>query len=378
MSNIGFEIEYDTGRGPRLGKLRTVHGEIATPAFMPCASRAVVRACTSDDLAAVGIEMMVCNTHHLRLRPGPEVVAELGGLHAFMSWRGPLATDSGGFQAFSLAGPSAVSEDGVKLRSPFDGSIVFLSPEESVHTQEELGADVAVALDLCSPYPVTLEQAREHVERTLRWAERCLAAHDCEHQQLWGVVQGSVYAELRELSARKTSALSFDGFGIGGLSVGESRAEMLAALEIAVEHLRPEAPRWVMGVGTPRDLVDCVLRGADLCDCVLPTRMARHGSVLTAAGVLKIGHAEHRVDPRPIEEGCECPACRLYSRAYLHHLFRLEEAAAWRLLSLHNLRFYARLMAQIREAVRERRLEELRDELPLWTRRDEEMDPAGA
>jgi len=346
------------------------HGEIPTPAFMPCASRAVVRACAPDDLASVGVETMVCNTHHLRLRPGADVVASLGGLHAFMAWSGPLATDSGGYQAFSLAGPGAVSEDGVKLRSPVDGSLVFLSPEESVRAQEALGADVAVALDLCSPYPVTHDQAREHVQQTLRWAERCRAAHRREDQWLWGVVQGSVHADLREFSARETAALGFTGFGVGGLSVGESRGEMLAALEVAVAHLPPEAPRWVMGVGTPRDLVECVLRGADLCDCVLPTRMARHGSVLGRDGALKIGNAEYRTDPRPLDDECDCPACRLYSRAYLHHLFRLEEAAGWRLLSLHNLRYYARLIERIRGAVAEGTLQDLLAELPAWTRRD--------
>lgn len=370
MSSYGFRLEHGGGAGPRAGGLVTPHGEVPTPAFLPCASRAVVRACAPDDLASVGVEMMVCNTHHLRLRPGADVVAALGGLHHFMAWSGALATDSGGYQAFSLAGPGAVSEDGVTLRSPVDGSLVFLSPEESVRAQEELGGDVAIALDICSPYPVTHDQAREHLEQTLRWAERSLRAHRRQDQWLWGVVQGGVHADLREFSARETAALGFTGFGVGGLSVGESRAEMLAALEVAVAQLPPEAPRWVMGVGTPRDLVECVLRGADLCDCVLPTRMARHGSVLTPDGALKIGNAEHRADPRPLDENCDCPACRLYSRAYLHHLFRLEEAAGWRLLSLHNLRYYARLMEQIRAAVAGGTLAGLLGEVPAWTRRD--------
>jgi queuine tRNA-ribosyltransferase len=378
MAGYGFVIEQQGPEGARRGRLITAHGEVATPAFMPCASRGVVRACSPDDLAGVGVQMMVCNTHHLRLRPGAEVVASLGGLHAFISWRGPLVTDSGGFQGFSLAGGQAVEEDGIKLRSPVDGSLVFLSPEEAMRAQTALGADVIVALDICAPYPVSHQQAHQATELTLRWARRCLAAWERDDQWLWGVVQGSVYPDLRARSARETAALGFTGFGIGGLSVGERRAERLAALEVAVAHLPAEAPKWVMGVGTPRDIVECVLRGADLFDCVLPTRMARHGSVYTAAGPLKIGQAEYRRDERPLEENCDCPACRLYSRAYLHYLFRLEEAAGWRLLSLHNLRFYARLMESLRAAVARGTVRELLASLPPWTQRDQQgVAPAG-
>jgi len=337
---------------------------------MPCASRAVVRACSPDDLEAVGAEIAVANTWHLHLRPGEAAVEAAGGLHAFMSWGGLLATDSGGFQAFSLARPADVSEDGVCLISPLDGSRALLTPEACVAIQEKLGADIAVALDICTPYPVPYDVARSAAERTLRWAQRCLQTHRREDQWLWGVIQGSIYPDLRAYSAQETAAMGFTGFGIGGLSVGESRREMLEVLETTIQALPAEAPKWVMGVGTPRDIVEAVLRGADLFDCVLPTRLARHGSLLTNHGPLKIGNAAFRTDPRPIEEGCDCPTCRRYSRAYLHHLFRLEEAAAWRLLSLHNLRWYVRLMERIRHAIRTATLGSLLSSLPPLTQRD--------
>lgn len=373
--SASFEITARSGEGAaRRGELLFAGSRLRTPAFMPCASRAVVRACSPDDLQAVGVEIAVANTWHLHLRPGEEVIASAGGLHAFMAWEGLLATDSGGFQVFSLAGPNDITEDGVHLISPLNGGREFLTPESCVAIQEKLGADIAVALDICSPYPVSYDEARLAVERTLRWGQRCLQAHRREGQWLWGVVQGSVYTDLRTRSAKETAALGFTGFGIGGLSVGESRAEMLEALEASIQALPAEAPKWVMGVGTPRDIVEAVLLGADLFDCVLPTRLARHGSVLTAEGPLKLGNAAFRTDRRPIEENCDCPACRRYSRAYLHHLFRLEEAAAWRLLSLHNLRWYVQLMERVREAIGAGTLRALRSSLPAWTQRDAQAD----
>jgi queuine tRNA-ribosyltransferase len=369
----GFEITVQGAeQQARLGRLLTPHGVVETPAFMPCASQAVVRACSPEDVAEAGLRMMVCNTWHLHLRPGGDVVAALGGLHRFMGWDGALATDSGGYQAFSLARPADVSEEGVWLASPVDGTRQFLTPETSVATQEKLGADIAVALDICTPYPVSAEDAREALRKTLRWGERCLRAHGREDQGLWGVAQGSVYDDLRAESAAGMAGLGFTGFGIGGLSVGETREEMMAALDASVTNLPPEAPKWVMGVGTPRDIVAAALRGTDLFDCVLPTRMARHGSVLTGDGPLKIGNATHREDEAPLEEGCDCATCRRHSRAYLHHLFRIGEAAAWRLLTLHNLRWYARLMERLREAIAEGSAEKLLGELPVWTQRDGE------
>ncbi len=371
MSDYAFEIQQAGPGRSRIGRLRVGGREIITPAFMPCASRAVVRACSPDDLQAVGIEIIVCNTVHLGLRPGPEVVAEAGGLHRFMNWPGLIATDSGGFQAYSLSA-SQPTAHGLRLRSPVDGSIIDFTPELSVEIQQSLGADIAVALDICPPFPSTHAAVRQAVQRTLEWAERCLKAHRREGQWLWGVVQGGVYPDLRRLSAQATARMGFTGFGIGGLSVGESRRQMLRALSVAVEHLPTQAPKWVMGVGTPRDIVGCVMLGADLFDCVLPTRMARHGSVLTSEGPLKINNARYRNDPRPLDRECDCVACRNYSRAYLHYLLRIEEATAWRLLSLHNLRYYARLMQRIRSAIESGGLQDLLDSLPCWTTRDGE------
>lgn len=371
MDPLSFTVEHQTTSGARLGRLSTPHGEVTTPAFMPCASRAVVRACSPDDLEALGVQMMVCNTHHLRERPGAEIIESLGGLHAFMSWSRPLATDSGGFQAYSLAA-GEVGDEGLRLRSPVNGTPVTLTAADAIRTQEALGADIIVALDVCPPYPATHAQVRRAVDLTLRWAELCLAAHTRRDQWLCGVVQGGVYPDLRRFSAVGATALGFRAFGIGGLSVGESTSQMLSALEVVQEHLPTEAPKWMMGVGTPRDIVACVIRGVDIFDCVLPTRMARHGSLITSAGPLKINNAACRDDPRPIDPSCDCPACSRYSRAYLHHLFRLEEAAAWRLLSLHNLRYYTKLMERIRAAIRSDTLTELLAELPPWTKRDEE------
>lgn len=368
---FGFQVLIRAAeQRARLGRLLTPHGAIDTPAFMPCASQAVVRACAPEDMAEAGVRMMVCNTWHLHLRPGEGVVDAAGGLHRFMGWEGALATDSGGFQAFSLAGPKDVGEEGVWLTSPVDGSRRFLTPEASIAAQEKLGADIAVALDICTPYPVAAEQAREAMEKTLRWGERCLESHKKEGQWLWGVAQGSVFEDLRAEGAARTAELGFSGFGIGGLSVGESRGEMMAALEASITNLPPAAPRWVMGVGTPRDIAAAALRGADIFDCVLPTRMARHGSVLTAEGPVKIGNAGYRADDGPLEEGCDCATCRRHSRAYLHHLFRIGEAAGWRLLSVHNVRWYARLMERLRAAIEAGRAEKLLENLPVWTMRE--------
>ncbi len=364
-------IDRELPSGARTGRLITPHGEIPTPTFMPCASWATVRACSPDDVAAVGITMMVCNGFHLSVRPGASVIEQAGGLHRFMGWAGPLATDSGGFQVLSLSGPEQVNEDGVTIRSPVDGQLTKFTPELAVEVQARIGADVAVALDICPPYPVTEAEAREALDRTLRWAERCLAAHKRPDQALWGVVQGSVFPHLRRKSARATAQLGFHGFGIGGLSVGETKTEMLTALQAAVSVLPRERPRWLMGVGTPRDIVQAAAYGVDVFDCVLPTRMARHGSVLTRRGVLKIGNAACKSLFEPIDPTCDCPACR-HTVAYLHHLFRLGEAAAWRLLSLHNLRFYARLMDDLRQAIAADALDDLLASLPRWTRRDEE------
>jgi queuine tRNA-ribosyltransferase len=358
---------------------------------MPCASRAVIRALDTADLEGTGLDIAICNAFHLSIAPGEGVVARRGGLHRFMDWPGKLATDSGGYQVFSLAEAKPhplpplprcareegvprgktqeakpnrnISEQGVRIRSPKTGEWLRLTPERSLQIQNELGADLVMCFDECAPFPCEREYARASFERTLRWAERSRAAHGRTEQVLFGIVQGSVYPELRAASAEGTVALDFPAYAIGGVSVGESRAQMLEAVEACLPYLPEDRVRYVMGVGTPLDIVDCVARGVDLFDCVLPTRNARHGLIYTGAGTLRMGNAAHREDERPLEAGCPCPACRRYSRAYLHYLFRLKEAAAWRLLSLHNLTFYARLMRKLREAVREGKVGELRAEV---------------
>ncbi len=368
---MNFEItaQSPTSRA-RVGELRLATGSVSTPAFMPCASLAAVRACDPGEVAAVGVQMLVGNAYHLFLQPGLNAIEACGGLHRFMSWPGPLLTDSGGFQVFSLARPRDIREEGVSFRSPVDGSEILFTPELSVEIQDRLGADIAMPLDECCPYPAEREYVQRSLERTLRWAERCRAAHGREGQALFGIIQGGVHPDLRELSAVETAKLGFPGYAIGGLSVGESREEMLEALRAAMSALPADAPVHLMGVGTPRDLVDCAAEGVDLFDCVLPTRNARHGSVMTWQGPLHILNAEHATDPRPLEEGCECPCCRDFSRAYLRHLFKARESLAWRLLSLHNLRFYADLMSRLREAIVTDRLAELRSRLSAWTQRD--------
>ncbi len=367
---LEFAITAEGPEKSRCGKLQLTHATVSTPAFMPCASVAVVKACPPHLIAEQGIQVMICNAYHLWQRPGTAPIAAAGGLHRFMSWPGALMTDSGGFQAFSIAGNSGVSEDGFAFRSHLSGEMLHLSPEKSVELQNELGSDAATVLDECVAYPAEKEYVAEAIERTARWALRCKEAHSNPQQALLGIVQGGVYHDLRARSAAATADIGFEGYAIGGLSVGESKAEMLAALHAAVPELPAKAPRYMMGVGTPLDMVACVRRGADLFDCVLPTRNARHGSLMTWQGPLKITRREFSTDERAIDQNCTCPACTNYSRAYLHHLHRSGEAAAWQLLSLHNVRFYADFMAQLREAVARGRLEELEARLSAWTVRE--------
>jgi len=357
---MDFQITgIDSASSARCGVLSAPNGSIETPAFMPCASHAVVRACSPQDIAVVGIQMVMCNAFHLLVRPGSEIIQQAGGLHQFMNWPGLIATDSGGFQVFSLADRSDITEDGVSIRSPLDGSPIQVTPELSLQVQNELGADIIMAFDDCTPYPCDYEEAGRSMERTLRWAERSKAAHSNAEQALFGIVQGSVYADLRRESARATVEIGFPGYAIGGVSVGESEAEMLTALDAALPELPTEAPKHLLGVGVPTQMIAAVKRGIDLFDCVLPTRNARHGLLYTWEGMVRINNAQYREDSRPLSQSCDCPTCTHYSRAYLHHLFRIEEAAAWRLLSLHNLCFFAQLMAQIREAIHAGELSQL-------------------
>jgi len=344
-------IARDPTSNARCGLLCSATSTIATPAFMPCASHAVVRACSPQDIATGGIQAVMCNAFHLLIRPGTEVIQQAGGLHRFMNWPGVIATDSGGFQVFSLADRSDISEDGVSICSPLDGSRIQVTPELSIETQNKLGADMIMAFDDCTHYPCDHGEAGRSMERTLRWAQRSKAAHSNSLQALFGIVQGSVYPDLRAESARAITEIGFPGYAIGGVSVGESEAEMFTALDAALPELPPQTPKHLLGVGVPAQMIEAVKRGVDLFDCVLPTRNARHGLLYTWEGIVRINNAQYREDSRPLSEQCDCPACTHYSRAYLHHLFRLGEATAWRLLSLHNLRFFAQLMEQIREAI---------------------------
>lgn len=333
----------------RSGVLHTPHGDIRTPAFMPVGTRAAVKAVDSEDLNAVGAEIVLANTYHLMLRPGSALIAELGGLHEFMSWDGPMLTDSGGFQIFSLQ--PQITEEAAMFSSIYDGAQVELTPEDAVEVQEQLGADIAMVLDVCVGLPAPREEVEAQMRRTLRWAERCLSAHSRADQSLFGIVQGGTDLDLRAESARKTADLGFEGIAIGGLSVGEPAEERNAALEAAVEELPKDKPRYVMGLGDTAGLLDAIRRGADMFDCVIPTRLARHGRALTRTGDFNINRVEFTNDKRPLDSECRCPTCQRYTRAYLRHLVRMNELSAHRLLTLHNLTYVLDLVAGTRDAI---------------------------
>ncbi len=344
----------------RAGMLHTPHGAIDTPAFMPVGTRGTVKTVDAEDLERAGADIVLANTYHLMLRPGSDVVAELGELHGFMSWSGPILTDSGGYQVFSLE--PEISEDGVAFRSTYDGSRVELTPERAVGIQEELGADVAMILDVLIGLPATREDTLAAMELTLRWARRALDAKRRDDRALWGIVQGGSDPELRSRSAAATAELGFPGFGIGGLSVGEAPPARNAAVEAVVPELPEEAPRYVMGLGDTEGILDCVARGVDMFDCVLPTRLARHGKVLSADGDFSIKRAEWARDTSPIDPNCDCVACRRYSRGHLRHLFATKEFLGPRLLSIHNLTYTLHLMQRIRHAIAGGKFESFRAE----------------
>ncbi len=345
---VTWEAEGTDGAA-RAGTLHTPHGDVPTPAFMPVGTRATVKTLDHRDLAEAGAHMVLANTYHLMQRPGADLIAGQGGLHGFMAWDGPILTDSGGYQIFSL--PARVDEDGVRFKSSYDGSHLHLTPERAVHVQEQLGPDVAMVLDVLVGLPAPRAEIAGAMERTLRWSERALAAHDRPDQALFGIVQGGSDPELRTESARRTAALDFPGFGIGGLSVGEEAAARNRALEAAVAELPAGKPRYVMGLGDTAGVLDAVARGADLFDCVLPTRLARHGKALTSAGDVSIRRVEHAADPGPLDPECGCLTCDSYSRAYLRHLRITGEPLGARLLSIHNLTYTLGLLAGARDAV---------------------------
>ena len=356
MGALSFQVLRTAERSAaRAGRLQTPHGDLETPTFFPVGTYAAIRGISPSDLHAVGVQGVLCNTYHLYLRPGEEVVAKLGGLHSFMSWSKPILTDSGGFQIHSLDRFAQCNDAGVRFKSPIDGSTHYLSPERCIDVQELLGADLIVALDHFEP--VGKGDAEEHtrsralMERTLRWAERCLRARTRSDRWLFGIVQGGGFADLRDESARRTRELGFDAYAIGGLGLGESSQRRSELLEASLAPLPTDVPRYMMGIGRPADLVDAVLRGTDLFDCVLPTRNGRHGAAFTSRGPLHVRNARFREDASPIDPACSCPCCASHSRAYLHHLFKIGEVLGARLLALHNIAYYMRLMADLRTAV---------------------------
>jgi queuine tRNA-ribosyltransferase len=359
MSALSFDVVARDGRA-RAGLLRTPHGEVETPAFMPVGTAAAVKAVRHRDLDEIGAQIVLANTYHLMLRPGDELVRDLGGLHGFTGWPRPFLTDSGGYQVFSLTALRKLDEKGVVFQSHLDGSTHELTPERSIQVQMNLGADVIMAFDECPPWPSPRETVEESTARTARWAERSRAAHTRNDQWLFGIVQGGVFLDLRERSARATMAVDFPGYAIGGVSVGEPKEDRVRVLD-HLDPILPDAkPRYLMGVGTPEDLVEGVARGIDMFDCVLPTRNARNGQLFTRKGRLSIRNACFRDDPRPPDPGCPCPTCRTTSRAYLRHLHQAGEMTAATLMTVHNLFVYLDIMRSMRHSIRLCRFEEFR------------------
>lgn len=343
-----FQVVATDGKA-RAGLLHTTHGDVPTPAFMAVGTRAAVRAVDVDDLETVGANMILANTYHLHLRPGADRIAELGGLHNFWGWPGPLLTDSGGYQIFSLA--PKVTEVGARFRSTYDGAMIDLTPEDAVRVQELLGPDVAMQLDVCVGLPARQEEVEAAMNLTLRWGERSLAAHRRSDQALFGIVQGGISQEMRAESAARTASLGFAGFGIGGLSVGETRDEMLAALDATFPELPDNKVRYVMGLGDPEGALAAIGAGADLFDCVWPTRLARHGRVLTPDGDFNLRRSEFANDPNPLDENCRCHTCRRHHRAYLRHLLMVGELSVFRLITVHNLTYLLGLIEAARQAI---------------------------
>lgn len=348
--------------GARLGVLHTPHGDIPTPIYMPVGTSACVKAMTPREMEEIGTKILLSNTYHLHLRPGEKLVAEAGGLHKFMGWNGPILTDSGGFQVFSLAGIRKIREEGVTFQSHLDGSRQFIGPEESMDIQQALGSDIAMAFDVCSPYPCDRETAKKNMEITHRWAERCKKHHTREDQALFGIVQGAFYKDLRIESAKALADMDFIGYGIGGLSVGEPKPIMYEMLDELMPYMPAEKPRYLMGVGTPDCFIEAVIRGVDMFDCVLATRIARNGSVLTSKGRVVVKNGKYAHDFTPLDDACDCYACKNFTRAYIRHLFNAKEITAGRLASIHNLRFLIHMMEEIREAIANDRLLDYRKE----------------
>jgi queuine tRNA-ribosyltransferase len=356
--SIRFELLHTDGVARR-GRLHTPNGIVETPVFMPVGTQATVKGLTPQQLKDAGVSILLANTYHLTLRPGDDLIAEMGGLHQFMNWRGPILTDSGGYQVYSLAPTRKITDDSAVFRSHIDGALLELTPERAVAIQENLGSDIAMCLDECPPHDTPADYLHTAVRRTLHWAERCKAAHKTSDQALFAIVQGGTDLDLRAKCADALTALDFPGYALGGFSVGETMAEMFATLGPTVARLPADKPRYLMGVGRPEDILAAVRCGVDLFDCVLPTRNGRNACAFTADGILRLRNTCHKRDSAPLESDCPCYTCRHFSRAYLHHLFLAKEMLGATLLSHHNVAYYCRLLAEVRRAIEEDRLEAL-------------------
>ncbi|MDI0265979.1 tRNA guanosine(34) transglycosylase Tgt [Clostridioides difficile] len=364
MYTVRYElIKTCKQSGARLGRLHTPHGIIETPIFMPVGTQATVKSMTPEELKEIGSQIILSNTYHLYMRPGHELIKRAGGLHKFMNWDKPILTDSGGFQVFSLGPLRKIKEEGVEFRSHLDGSKHFLTPEKAMEIQNALGSDIMMAFDECAPYPADREYVKNSLERTTRWLKRCKDAHNnTDKQALFGIIQGGMYKDLREQSAKEITRIDLPGYAIGGLSVGEPKPLMYDVLEHTTPFMPKDKPRYLMGVGSPDDLVEGVIRGVDMFDCVLPTRIARNGTAMTSQGKVVVRNATYAEDFTPLDPECDCYACKNYSRAYIRHLIKANEILGARLITTHNLHFLLNLMKQIRQAIMEDRLLDFRNE----------------
>jgi queuine tRNA-ribosyltransferase len=392
-------LGQDVSSKARRGRLTTIHGVIETPAFMSVGTQGSVKAVSPRELHELKAQIILGNTYHLFVRPGLEVIRHFGGLHRFMNWDGPILTDSGGYQIFSLAKLRKITEEGVAFQNHLDGTPTFISPESAMEIQATLGSDIAMVLDECPPWPCEYDYAARSLERTLRWAERCKAMADTglrmpereerdvsnkvsatqnpKSQMVFGIVQGGTFEDLRRSSAQAVAATGFDGYAIGGVSVGEPEPEMMQAVEWSEPHLPEDKPRYAMGLGTPPQLIELIARGVDMFDCVLPTRLARNGTAFTAGGTLNLKNAEFTLQKEPIEDGCVCPACREFSRGYIRHLVKSEEILGLRLITLHNLHFYLDLMSRTRRAIEDGTFADFRAQFAAgYETRNGPQDPA--